>query len=115
MTNLNAINFGVNQFCGPAVLSALTGKTTDECAQVIQSISGERTIRAVQVHHLLKAFEKLRFKTEKMPVPLTSLYANLTAYASKPGKYIVLVPHHVVAIEIKDGQVYLVDNHSKEP
>ncbi len=45
-TNLKDINFGINQFCGPAVISVLTGKSTDECASVIMAITGRSEERS---------------------------------------------------------------------
>ncbi len=61
MTNLKDINFGLNEYCGPAVLSALTGESTDRCASVIMSITGKTVVKAVDFDDLVKAFKKLRF------------------------------------------------------
>lgn len=55
MTNLKDINFGINQYCGPAVLSALTGESTDRCAAVISAVSDRKEIKAVQRQHLIDA------------------------------------------------------------
>ena len=66
MTNLKDVNFGLNQFCGPAVLSSLTGKSTDECASVISAISGRLEIRAVDMKYLIAALEKLRFNVNRV-------------------------------------------------
>ena len=115
MTNLKDVNFGINQFCGPAVLSAFTGKTTDECAAVISIITGKMEIRGVNTHHLIKALEKLRFKVEKQRVYGYTLYAVLNYLINKDGLYLITVPRHFIAIEVKDKQVYIVDNHTKEP
>lgn len=115
MTNLKEVNFGLNQYCGPSVLSALTGESTDRCAAVISAVSGRQEIKAVQVEHLLEAFRRLRFTTEKIEVPGTTLYGKLLALSNKDGMYVVLVPHHVVAIEVNNKEIYLVDNHSKAP
>lgn len=116
MTNLKEINFGINQFCGPAVMSALTGKSTDECAAVISAVSGRQEIRAVAIAHLIEAFKRLRFDMKQIDKLGYSLFANLNALSRSEGMYIILVPKHVIAIEVtKDNQVWLVDNHSKEP
>ena len=116
MTNLKEINFGVNQFCGPAVLSALTGRNTDECAAVITGINGQTVIKAVAVKDLLEAFKRLRFDCIRVEGG-RSLYGTLLRLLQSGGEgfYIVLVPKHVVAIEVAKGSVYLVDNHSKQP
>jgi len=116
MTNLKEINFGLNQFCGPAVMSALTGKSTDECASVIMSITGRAEVRAVNIDHLIKAFAKLRFDMNKIDKTSYTLYGNLSTLSTKPGMYIILVPKHVVAVEVtEDCKIYLVDNHCKQP
>ena len=116
MTSLHEINFGINQFCGPSVMSALTGKSTDECAAVISAVSGRQEIRAVAMPHLIEAFKRLKFDMKQIDKAGYSLFGNLTALSNKEGMYIVLVPRHVVAVEVtKNHQLWLVDNHSKQP
>lgn len=116
MTNLHEVNFGINQFCGPAVMSALTGKSTDECAAVISAVSGRQEIRAVAVSHLVEAFRRLRFDMKMIDKTSYSLFGNLSSLSAKPGMYIILVPKHVVAVEVtNDNKIYLVDNASKSP
>jgi hypothetical protein len=115
MTNLKDINFGINQYCGPAVLSALTGESTDRCAAVISSISGKREIKAVDRNHLKLALEKLRFTAEETNFSGSTLYGTLFRMHNHDGLYIVHVPHHVVAVEIKGTEIYICDNHCKTP
>lgn len=114
MTNLKEINFGLNQFCGPAVLSALTGKSTDECASVISAINGQREVRGVTTADLIKAVEKLRFTAEKQKVILGSLYGSLMNLSKNDGMYIIMLPKHFVAVEVTNKKIYLIDNHSKQ-
>lgn len=112
-TNLKEIH-GMNQFCGPGVLSALTGKSTDECAAVISAVSGRSEIRAVQPGHLLEALRRLRFRTIKLEPTARSLYGNLLHLADNTNSfYVIGVPKHVVAVEVAENQIYLIDNHSK--
>lgn len=116
MTNLKEVNFGLNRFCGPAVLSALTGKSTDECAAVISAINGQTTITVVYMHDLMRAFNKLGFDfTKEEKLIGRTLYGTLFRLASEEGMYIVCVPHHVVAVEVKDKRAYIIDNHTKQP
>jgi hypothetical protein len=116
MTNLHEINFGINAFCGPSVMSALTGKSTDECASIISAVSGRQEIRAVSTSHLIEAFKRLKFDMIEVNRTGYSLFANLNNLSTKPGMYIVMVPKHVVAVEVtKDNHLFLVDNHSKSP
>lgn len=114
MTNLNAVNIGFNKYCGPAVLSILTGKSTDHCAQVISSINGQYKIEGVQLKELLIAAGRLGFDNEPIN-PSTSLFGTLTRLVNTDGIYIVTVPHHFVVIEVNDKKIYFCDNHTKEP
>lgn len=115
-TNLKEVNFGLNTFCGPAVLSALTGRSTDECARVIAAISGHKRIDSVRVDHLTLALNKLRFKTERVNPVSSFLFGNLVSLASQPDAvYVILVPDHFIAVEVKDKKLYLIDNHTKTP
>ena len=47
-----------NRYCGPAVISSVTGCTTDEAAKSIRTISGQRAVRGTATWHLLKAFKQ---------------------------------------------------------
>ena len=102
MTNLHEVNFGLNQFCGPSVMSALTGKSTDECAAVISAVSGRQEIRAVAIAHLIEAFKRLRFDMTKIDRQGYTLFGNLSALSTHKGMYIIVVPKHVVAVEVTD-------------
>lgn len=114
-TSLHTIQ-GMNQFCGPGVLSALTGRSTDECAAVISAVSGRQEIRSVSVGHLIEAFKRLKFDMTQQDRKGYTLFANLNVLAATPGMYIVMVPKHVVAVEVVDNNhLYLIDNHSKSP
>lgn len=114
MTNLKPVKEGFNKFCGPAVLSILTGKSTDECAAVISRINGQYNVTGVLINDLLRAADRLGF--DQIPVePSGSLYRTLTSLVNKDGMYIVTIPKHFVCIEIKDKKIYFCDNHTKEP
>lgn len=114
MTRLNAVNIGMNKFCGPAVLSILTGKSTDECARVISSINGQYRVEGVQLNDLLRAADKLGFDQKAYPAS-SSLYVALTRLVNDDGMYIVTLPNHFVAIEVSEKRIYFCDNHTKEP
>lgn len=115
MTNLKSIS-GMNQYCGPAVLSALTGRSTDECASVISRINGKQIIKAVQMNELIKALDMLGFKSTLVDWNSYTLFGTFSTLATHPGFYVILVPKHVVAVEVTAGnQIFLIDNHTKEP
>lgn len=113
MTSLKEVH-GLNTYCGPAVLSALTGRSTDECAAVISSITGQTTIKGVFTKDILLALKKLRFNSEPVLCGRT-LYGTILRLADHDGFYIIVVPHHYVALEVSNHQVYLIDNHTKAP
>ena len=73
-------------------------------------MSGKREIKAIEVGFLIKALNRLRFNVEKQKLFSYSLYGNLMHLAKSEGLYMVIVPHHVVGIEVKSNQIYLIDN-----
>lgn len=115
MTSMKAVNLGMNKYCGPAVLSILTGKSTDECANVISRITGNYKVQGVWLEDLLKAANKLGFTSEKIE-PANTLFATMHRLAAKgDGMYIVTITGHFVVIEVNEGKLYFCDNHTKEP
>lgn len=112
MTELHEIQ-GFNKYCGPSVLSALTGRSTDTCAAVISAVTGAKTIKAVQIAHLIEALKRIEFMAEEIQPPGRTVFGCLNALSDKDGFYIINVPRHVIAIEIKDMRIYLIDNHTK--
>lgn len=115
MTNLKDVNFRINQYCGPAVLSALTGESTDRCAAVISAVSGKKEIKAVEQAHLIEALKRLRFSVEETSFKGSTLYGTLYRMHGEPGLYIIFVPNHVVAVEVIGTEIFICDNHSKQP
>lgn len=115
MTNLNTANIGMNKYCGPAVLSILTGKSTDECARVISRINGHYDVKGVLLSDLLRAADKMGFDQIAI-TPAGSLFGTLMRLSiNSDGMYIIALPNHFVAIEVNDKRVYFCDNHTKEP
>src|SRR5258706_639509 len=112
---LKKVNLDGNPYCGPAVLSILTGKTTDECAAVFTKITGRRNIEQVYPKEIEAALKILRFDI----IPIASdcsLFSLFHQIHSNTGMYVVIVPKHVVAVESTiHGSVLLCDNHTKEP
>jgi hypothetical protein len=111
------VRTGQNKFCGPAVLSILTGLDTDEAARAIQRTTGIRhEIKGVLVTDLIKTIEAQGLKVEKQVASFNcSLFrACYHAYAN-PGVYLVELPRHVVALEVTpEKKIYFCDNHTKE-
>jgi hypothetical protein len=116
MPNLKAVEFGFNKFCGPSVLSILTGRSTDECARVISKINGHYNVTGVLLSDLLKAANKLGYQTADMGYSGSSLFMVLHRIAPYGNaQYIVTLQNHFVCIEVADGKMYFCDNHTKEP
>jgi len=115
VTSLKEINFGINSYCGPAVLSALTGESTDRCAAVISAVSGKKEIKAVNRVHLAEALRRLRFDVKETDFKGSTLFGVLFRMKQSEGLYVVHVPHHVVAVEIKGTEIYICDNYCKTP
>ena len=44
-----------NRYCGPAVISAVTGMVTGEAARLIRHVSGQKVVRGSYPHHVLRA------------------------------------------------------------
>jgi hypothetical protein len=115
MTNLKAVKEGFNKFCGPAVLSIVTGRNTDECARAISQVNGQYEIKGVYLKDLKLALDKLGFKSDEVPFVGRSLYSAIMSIVQHNGVYIVQLEKHYVCIEIIDKVVWFNDNHTKEP
>lgn len=117
---MKQVNQGSNIYCGPAVLSIVSGKNTDECARVINKIRSKPSYTDVKEIYseteLPKALDMLGFDIDRVNIDEdSSLLWTLHMICNIEGMYIIQVPAHVVAVEVKDKRVYLCDNHTKEP
>lgn len=108
---MNKVITGENQYCGPAVLSIITGKTVDECASLLAAHMGINEVKEVTYNSLLAILQKPRYRITVMNPDDASLYSNLLIISSIPGFYVVGVKKHVVAIEVtQDNQIFFCDN-----
>ncbi len=112
---MNNANIGFNQFCGPAVLSVLTGRNTDDCAYAISCVNGNYKVKGVLVPDLILAADRLGYELREVQVPGSSLFMIASVLSHAEGQYIIVVPKHYVIIEVKDGVIQLCDNHTKTP
>ena len=113
---MKSVTIGMNKYCGPAVLSILTGRSTDDCAYTIAKINGRYDVKGVTTSDLLKAADKLGFASEEAPIG-SSLFGTFVRLANTDGMYVISIlnPNHFVTIEVADKKIYLCDNHTKEP
>lgn len=113
---MNSIQLGENKFCGPSVISAICGVTTDEAAAVISSITGKQKVTGVYPADLKKAFNKLGYSTTDVKTVGNSLYSVLMfLHGKENGMFVFMVPGHFIAIESDGNKKYICDNHTKEP
>ena len=53
--NVNNSTSDRNRYCGPAVISAVTGMVTGEAARLIRHVSGQKKVTGSYPHHVLRA------------------------------------------------------------
>lgn len=122
MPNINPVSIGMNRYCGPAVLSILTGKNTDQAAAAIYHVCPSYRGEGVNIQDLLRALDKLGFNQEKVEQGNT-LYGSLTRMVVRDGMYVVglynddpkIAEGHMVCIEVQERKIYFCDNHTKIP
>lgn len=117
-TNLFPVNLleGGNRYCGPAVLSILTGITTTEAETLLRRATGRHNIVGVYPFEMKAALNLMDWQMEEVKdLYDRSLYFTFTQIYSKPGMYVIGVPAHVIAVEVKDRKIYLCDNHTRNP
>lgn len=120
---MNSVNFGQNKFCGPSVMSAICGISTDEASAVLLSIIKRHNPRVRKVTGVIPTDLKLGFNTfgydcQSIEVNGYSVFANLHWIINKgnaDGYYVFMTPGHFIAIELNGQHKYICDNHSKDP
>lgn len=114
-TNLQPINFGHNRFCGPSVIVCLTGISTDEAESLFRQATGRWTITGVQPEEMKAVLKLMDWEMKELPFNGSSLFTLFQSIYSMDGLYIVGIPGHVIAIEVKDKHIFLCDNATKQP
>lgn len=104
-----------NQYCGPAVLSIFTGARADDCAEEIQKINGAFKVKGVHTQDLIKAGQMMGLSFEEIPSfeGRSIFWAGSVLVKMPPCQYLVTIPRHYVALEVKDSTLYICDNHTK--
>ena len=117
-TNLNEVNFGNNKYCGPSVMSILTGCTTDEAERLFKRVTDRHTITYTTPDEMKNALNLMEPPWDMETLSISqnaSLYFTLTQLYSRPGMYVIGVPAYVITIEVNNKKIYLCDNHTKSP
>lgn len=96
---------GKNTFCGPYVLAAVTGKTTDEISAMVRNMYGRSMIKKMyprELHAVLKVC-KVDYAHRRFHPPCT--WTFWLGYHRVPSRtYIVFVTGHYVLVH--NGRVY---------
>ena len=64
---IKAVNKGNNTYCGPAVVSSLTGLNTDQAAQLIREYGGRRSVKGCYTHEVRGALAEIGLSTHRIP------------------------------------------------
>jgi hypothetical protein len=115
---MNSVNTTTNTFCGPAALSIILNKPTDECEALLQSIRrNKRQVKGAYLSELAAVLTHMgkvvKYQT-LTPLVGRSLFFSMTVM-EEDGLYVFLIPGHFVVIEKNKEQRYLCDNHTKKP
>ena len=104
-----------NQYCGPAVLSIFTGARVDDCAEEIQKVNGKHKITGVFSSDLMAAGVNMGLEfTENVGFQGRSIFWAGTVMCRMPdAQYLVTIPKHFIALEVRERKLYICDNHTK--
>ena len=91
-----------NRYCGPAVISSVTGCTTDEAAKSIRTISGQRAVRGAATRHVLEAFSQhwgvtnkplfdAHWRTPRNQLPTLASWLRLNKHRRTAGRVFLIV------------------------
>lgn len=76
---LKPVNKGNNRFCGPAIISAITGIDTDEASRMIREVNGKSLVMGTHFWELRDVLNKLGYGCSSVPVPRDP-YLTLAAW-----------------------------------
>jgi hypothetical protein len=112
---------GKNIYCGPAVLSSITGLSTDEIATRInrnRALPDYYEVTGAYLHELKQVLTDLNFPSQEVPYYSDSSVFNVLSTIKQDGYYIALIgplrPHFLL-LEKKGNNRFLCDNHTKTP
>ena len=116
MIAMDEVNFGMNQFCGPAVLSIYTGCNTDDCAEEIGKVTKQFKIKGVLPSDLMAAGKAMGLDFQEIEglAGRSIFWAGSVLTRMLPAMYLVTIPKHYIALEVRDQSIYICDNHTKQ-
>jgi hypothetical protein len=111
---MESVIFGENQYCGPAALSTITGKNTDEVSKIMYRF-GYRD-KEMQIECLKRTLDFLEFDwLEETRFEDMNMISFFMLAVREDATYLVVVPKHIVAIQVKEHKIFICDNHTKTP
>jgi len=112
---MNPVNQTTNRFCGPAVLSIITGIDTGEAERLIQDVRHtSRSIKGAYLHELCTILQQRGYKTEYLNYLEKTVFRFLFE-EKRDGTYLVTVSGHFVCFERENNDWKVCDNHTKTP
>lgn len=122
MNNMNPIQFGSNKFCGPSVISSITGLNTDLVVKEVNKLRNKpfyTTVRGMYMHEIQSVLSTLQVKTEMQGEAYRKQSLFRLLFHLPDGLYIIQVPGHFILIEsvTESGKTtkFVLDNHTKVP
>lgn len=122
---LNTVkNETTNKYCGPGIISAITGLDTDTIEKEIQFLrKNSKPVGPVYLMEVRSILLLHKFSTKQVAAIRGTLFYNLQMGSYKPGLYIFHLHLHVVGIEIEDlysddkrkRSIYFIDNIVRQP
>jgi len=99
---------GKNKYCGPAVIAALTGVTTDDAATAIRHHSKQRAVRGAQTTHLIRALSDFGLhatnQTKVRGLTLNQWFKHSVKQRTAGRVFLVVAGHH---FQIVTGRRYI--------
>lgn len=104
-----------NIYCGPAVLSIFTGARADDCAEEISKVSKSFEVKGVTTHDLIAAGQAMGLEFQEIPSfqGRSIFWAGSVLIKMPASQYLVTIPKHYIALETRDSNLYICDNHTK--
>ena len=100
---VNNTSSDTNRYCGPAVISAVTGMTTGEAARLIRHVSGQRKVTGSHTFHVLRALSLCNIQNVKTTVvtrPTLAQWLKSSKDVRTAGRvYLIVAGNHFQLVE----------------
>ena len=100
---VNNTSSDTNRYCGPAVISAVTGMTTGEAARLIRHVSGQKMVKGSHTFHVLRALSLCNIQNVKTTVvtrPTLAQWLKSSKDVRTSGRvYLIVAGNHFQLVE----------------